>query len=94
MCQKRNISERRSKGLAPFNHYFVCITATEWLGTRKSSSYTKYEYSDLFYYKLDAEYFFYSIFLKKAIFSEKTVKNCFGGIFYHFLGKGGILSQN
>ncbi len=27
---------------------------------------------------------------KKPVFSEKTVKNCFRGIFSYFLGKGGV----
>ncbi len=37
--------------------------------------------------------FYSTIFLKKAVFSEKTAKNCFGGAFDNFLGKGGVLHQ-
>ncbi len=36
--------------------------------------------------------FSYSIVIsKKAVFSKKTVKNCFGGTFDHFLGEEGVL---
>ncbi len=31
---------------------------------------------------------------KKTVFSEKSVKSCFGGLFDHFSGKDGILPQN
>ncbi len=34
-----------------------------------------------------------SIFSKKAVFSEKTAKNCFGGAFDNFLEKEGVLRQ-
>ncbi len=38
--------------------------------------------------------FFYSAkFQRRPVFSEKTVKNCFGGPFNHFLGKGNALPQ-
>ncbi len=74
--QKNDISERRSKWSPPsilslFTTLPLCQCAT-----CKGSSYTKNKYN-LFYQKLDAEYFFNS-FLKNAVFSEKTVKNCFG----------------
>ncbi len=56
----------------------------------QGSSYTK----NLFYQKLVAEYFFIQqSFRKKAVFSEKTMKNRFGDAFHNFLGKGGILRQ-
>ncbi len=35
--------------------------------------------------------FYSKISLNRAVFSEKIVKNCFGGTFDHFLGKGGVL---
>ncbi len=77
MRQKRDISER----FDPFNPYSVCNTGP--LGhcaTCQRSSYTKNEYN-LFYQKLDAEYIFMQQFFStKAVFSEKTAKNCFGGI--------------
>ncbi len=46
-----------------------------------------------FDHKLDAKYFHViQFFLKKAIFSEGTAKNCLGGgAFDQFLGKGSIL---
>ncbi len=37
--------------------------------------------------------FFSTIFSKKAVSGEKTVKNCFGNIFDNFLQKGGVLRQ-
>ncbi len=37
--------------------------------------------------------FYSAIFLKKAVFSEKTVKNCFGSTSDYFLEKGGVLHQ-
>ncbi len=53
----------------------------------------KNEYS-LFYQKFDAEYFFIQqFFSKKAVFSEKTAKNRFGGAFDNFLGKEGVLRR-
>ncbi len=77
--QKRNISEHRSP-LSP------CATF-------KGPSYATNEYNR-FHQKLDAEYFFIlQFFQKKTVFSEKTVKNCFGSTFDYFLGKGGILRQ-
>ncbi len=58
------------------------------------SFYTKNEYS-LFYQKFDDEYFFYStIFSKKAVFSEKIAKNCFGGAFDNFFGKKASYAKN
>ncbi len=60
----------------------------------KGSSYIKNEYNP-FYHKLDAEYIFVRQFKKKnkkkTVFSERTMKNCFGGIFDDFTGKGGVL---
>ncbi len=79
--QKIDIWVRRNKG--PLGHTATC----------KGSSYTKNEYN-LFYQKLDTEYFFIQFFSKKAVFSEKTLKNCFGSTFDDFLGKGGdVLHQ-
>ncbi len=47
-----------------------------------------------FYQKFDAEYLFIrQFFRKKAVFSEKTVKNCFGGAFDNFFGKEGVLRR-
>ncbi len=47
-----------------------------------------------FYQKLDAEYFFIrQFFLKKAVFSEKTVKNCFWDAFDNFFGLEGVFCQ-
>ncbi len=62
--------------------------------TCDGSSYTKNEYN-LFYQKLDAEYFFNqpSFLKKKAVFSEKTAKKCFGGALDKFVGKRGVLHQ-
>ncbi len=37
--------------------------------------------------------FYPIIFLKKPVFSEKTVKNCFGCTFDDFVGEGGVLLQ-
>ncbi len=34
-----------------------------------------------------------NFFKKRAVFSEKTAKNCFGGAFDNFLGKEGVLRQ-
>ncbi len=34
-----------------------------------------------------------TIFSKKAVFSEKSAKNCFGHAFDNFSGKGGVLRQ-
>ncbi len=55
----------------------------------KRSSYTKNEYN-LFYHKLNVEYFLFNNLKKKkkAVFREKTVKNSFEGPFDYFLGKG------
>ncbi len=84
MRQKSDISERRSKGsplqpLLCLQHLQLCHCAT-----CQGSSYTKNEYI-LFYQKFDAEYFFIrQFFRKKAVFSEKTAKNCFGGAFDNF----------
>ncbi len=38
-------------------------------------------------------FFIRQFFFLKATFFEKTVKNCFGATFDHFLGKGGVLRQ-
>ncbi len=90
--QNRDISERRSKveGGEP---YF----ATRPMGhcaTCQGPSYIKNKYS-LLYQKFDAEYLFsyLTIFSKKAVFSEKTAKNCFGDAFDNFLEKEGVLRQ-
>ncbi len=57
---------------------------------KKGSSYTKNEYN-LFYRKRDAKnYYIKQFFSKKAVFSEETAKNCSGGAFDHFSGKGGF----
>ncbi len=70
--------------------------ATWSLGHRatcQGSSYTKNEYN-LSYQKVEAEYFFIQrFFRKKAVFFEKTVKNCFSGAFDNFLGEKGVLCQ-
>ncbi len=39
------------------------------------------------------KFFSLTIFLKKAIFSEKNAKNCFGGAFDNFPGKEGVLRR-
>ncbi len=68
----------------PFNPYLVCNMAARSLRDCQRSSYTKNEYN-LFYQKLDAESFFIRpFFRKKAIFPEKTMKNCFGNAFEFF----------
>ncbi len=85
--QKNDISERKSKDT---------LFATRLLdrcATCKKSSYNKKEYN-LFYHAFGAECFFSTIFSKKAVFSEKTMKNCFRGKFDHFLGKGRVLPKN
>ncbi len=59
--------------------------------TSKNLWRTKCIRRDLFWY---VEYFFIlQNFKKRTVFSEKTVKNCFGGTFDHFVGKGGVLPQ-
>ncbi len=84
--QKSDISDRRSKFC--LQHVQLCHCATF-----QGSSYTKNEYS-LFYQKFYSEYFFIrQFFRKKALFSEKTAKNCFGGAFENFLGKEGVLRR-
>ncbi len=87
--QKRDILERRSK------EPLLCLQLVQLChcATCQGSSYTKNEYS-LFYQKFDAEYFFIQqFFWKKAVFSEKTTKNCFGGAFDNFLAKEGVLRR-
>ncbi len=43
----------------------------------------------------NVEYFFIlQYFQRKAILSKKTVKNCFGGTFDHFLGKEASCLRN
>ncbi len=37
--------------------------------------------------------FLFNNFFEKAVFSEKTVKNCRGGAFDNFLGKEGVLRR-
>ncbi len=70
-----------------------CNIAVGSLCDCQGSSNTKNE-CDLFYLKLDAEYFCtQQFFRKKAVFSEKTVKNYFGDAFDKFSRKGGVLRQ-
>ncbi len=70
---------------------FVCDTVAGSCAIRQGSSDTKNEYN-LFLSEIGCWIFFYStIFSKKAVFSEKTVKNHFGGEFDSFLGKKGVL---
>ncbi len=91
--QKSDISEHRSKGwsgrpLHCLQHIQLCHCAT-----CQGSSHTKNEYI-LFYQKFDAKYFFIQqFFSKKAVFSEKIPKNCFGGAFDNFLEKEGVLRR-
>ncbi len=69
--------------------YCVCDTALGLHATSKESSYTKNEY-----YTISIEIRWWTIFfLKKAVFSEKTVTNYFGATFNNLLGKGRGLSQ-
>ncbi len=77
VCQKNDTSDRRSNS-PPST---LTLFASQPLGhcaTCKGPSYTKNQYN-LFYHKLDAEYFLFNNFFKKTVFSEKTVKNCFWG---------------
>ncbi len=85
--QKRDILDRRSKELS-LQHVQLGHCAT-----CPGSSYTKSEYN-LLYQKFDAEYFFIQqFFSKKAVFSEKTAKNFFGGAFDNFFGEEDVLYQ-
>ncbi len=38
-------------------------------------------------------YILNNFFLEKAVFSEKTAKNCYGGAFDHFFGERELLRQ-
>ncbi len=63
-CFRRGILQNVEVREAPFNPYFVCNMADRSLCDCQMSSYTKNEYN-LFYQKLDAEYFFIQQFFRK-----------------------------
>ncbi len=79
---------------APFNTYFVCNTSNCVTVRPVRDHLTPKMNIDFFIRNLMLNIFFYStIFSKKAVFSEKTAKNCFGGAFDNSLGKEGVLRQ-
>ncbi len=84
--QKRDISERKSKVLT--------LQHGCWVTVRPVMGHLTPKMNITFFIKIRCRITFYSkSFSKKAVFSKKTVKNCFGGAFNNFLGKGGILRQ-
>ncbi len=73
-------AEVRQKSI--FRNVEVRVDATGQLGhcaTCKGSSYTKDEYNR-FYHKLDAEYFYSTMYSTKAVFSSKPEKLFWGHI--------------
>ncbi len=70
--------------------------ATRPLGhcaTCKGSSRTKNKYITFFNRNYTPNIVLFDNFFKTAFFSEKTVKNCFGGTFDVFLSRGDVLLQ-
>ncbi len=96
--QKKSLAQKlRRKVIFPTVEVRVTPTLfpTQLLGhcaICKGPSYTKNKYN-LFYQKLDAEYFFIQQFFRKKQYFPIKLKICFGGTFNNFLGKGGVLRQ-
>ncbi len=89
----RNLEVMVEGGFALFNPYFVCNTSN-CVTVRPVKGHLTQKMNIAFFIWNWCWIFFYStIFSKKAVFSEKTAKNCFGGAFDNFLGKEGILRQ-
>ncbi len=79
----RTVEVRVKEVIAPFNPYFLCNRAKGSL-CDLGSSYTKNEYN-LFYQKLDAEYYFIrQFFPKSSIFRKKQWKTALGHIWRLF----------
>ncbi len=89
--QKSDISERRS--FAHFNPYFVCNTSN-CVTVRPVRTHLTPKMNIAFFIRnLTLNIFLFDNFFKKAVFSDKTAKNCFGSAFDNFLGKEGVLRQ-
>ncbi len=87
----RKVGVRVEGDFAPFNSYFVCNTSN-CVTVRPVRGHLTPKMNIAFSVKnLMLNIFYSTIFSKKAAFSEKTAKNCFGGAFDNFLGKEGVL---
>ncbi len=81
-------------GEAPFNTYFVCNTSDRVTVRPVRGHLTPKMNIDFFIKNLMLNIFlFNNFFEKKATFSEKPAKNCFGGAFDNFLGKECVLRR-
>ncbi len=84
--QKNDISKHKSK-VRPLQP-LLCLRHGRWVAVRPVIGHTP-KTNITFLSQIRRWMFFHTtIFSKKGIFFEKTVKNCLGGTFDHVLGKG------
>ncbi len=97
--QKSDIPDRRSKGwrgggASPPSTITLFATRSTVALCHLSGVILHQKWIQPFLSKIWCRIFFYSTFFsKKAVFSEKTAKNCFGSAFDNFLGKEGVLRR-
>ncbi len=79
--------------IAFFNPYFVCNTSN-CVTVRPVRGHLTPKMNIAFFIRnFLLNIFLFDNFSEKAVFSEKTAKNCFGGAFDNFLGKEGVLRR-